>query len=127
MWQAMVPFIGTIALVLAVSMIGVQMAGFFGVEIGEYLWNGENKVLDKKQKTYALILSILLLVLIPVIIFISYLPKNGFPFSAIAWVALVPLGYYTVIFTMMPKKAKLLNGIWGFLFTMSLMYVALFY
>lgn len=127
MWQAMVPFIGAIALVLAASMIGVQMAAFFGVEIGEYLWNGENKVLDKKQKKYAIILSVSLLILIPVIIFIAYLPKNGFPFTAIAWVALVPLGYYTVLFTMMPKKAKLLNSIWGFLFTMSLMYIALFY
>ena len=127
MWQAMVPFIGAIALVLAVSMIGIHMAAFFGVEIGEYLWNGENKVLDKKQKKYAMILSVSLLILIPIIIFIAYLPKNGFPFSAIAWVALVPLGYYTVIFTMVSKKAKLLNCIWGFLFTMSLMYIALFY
>lgn len=125
--EFMVPFLGGLAILLGVVMICLLIAGICNQKVGKVLWSGENEILTKKEKIYSLVFIPILIALIVSAVFVSYLPPNGFPFTSIIWIALVPLAYYTVIYIQFPKSAKIYNMIWGFLFSMSLMVIALYY
>lgn len=125
--RAALPYIGTLAIILGLFMIIFHILAIANFKIGEYCWSGENKILGKRQKIYSIIFISLLILMTPVLIFTSYLPHNGFPFTVFIWLSLIPLGYYTVLFIQMPKNAKVLNMIWGFLYSMSLLFIGLYY
>ena len=112
-----------IAILCCLTMIVIHFLGIINKPVGEFLWSGEKKVLEKKTKKFSWILIIDLLIMIPIFSLIGFGVLKNSPLEAVIWIELIIFGYYVVLSYGNEKKSKLFNMIWGVIFCLAMMYL----